>query len=75
MLSQSDSMNTSIDSCRTHFLRQEESQSQSEKRHSVNEPLNLHGTICLGEIIGGTIGLEESVTRCISHYHQTSNCN
>ena len=38
MLSQSHSVNTSIESCTIHLLQQEESQSQSEKTHSVNEP-------------------------------------
>ena len=39
MLSPSHSVNTSIGSCTTYLLRQEESQSQLEKKRSVNEPL------------------------------------
>ena len=37
MLLQSHSVNTSIEPCTTHLLRQEESQSQLENTHSVNE--------------------------------------
>ena len=42
MLSQSHSVNTSIESCVTHLLQWKESQSQSEKTHSVNGPLQSH---------------------------------
>ena len=40
MLSQLHNMITSIESHVAYLLRQEESQSQSEKMHNVNEPLS-----------------------------------
>ena len=49
MLSQSHSVNTSIESCTTHLLRQEESQSQSDKNAQCERVLKdvSSGSACI----------------------------
>ena len=55
MLSESHSVNTSIKSCATHLLQQEESQSQSEKNTLCERALKLRlCRLVKGEIVCGT---------------------